>query len=374
MITPKFTISQDDEYLYVKIFISSIRFNASGLELVIDGPLFVFHLSPYYLRLRFSADLVEDEVLNNVDYDSKEDCINCKILKAEKGTEFQDLDLHSKLLAGKYEEPSKGPLIQELDIDVENIDTIREEGQSLDWEIKQKVFEEEGPVDKYGFDRQYNGYIGVSLPNGNDINELEDPEHTGPEDRVKERIGKENLKFDPEYYAAEYMTYKYGDEEELEINGIKRLLEYVPPLSKEFLHWYKRASDEEKATSSCPVEFTEKEQQQMQDYIPKKSYLIQDIRTPYLTILSLLYSYTFEQIENEGQHTTESPWTIGKLTPQIAMLDQQILPAETAGEFSQIKGIIVTAMRRSLSYPLHRNYDLCIKASLGEYNTYPQWR
>ncbi len=365
MITPRFTITQDEEYINVQIKVSSIRFNASTMELVIDGCMFIFHLSPYYLRLRFSDELVEDETLNKVEYDSKHESINCKILKAVKGTEFKDLDLPVKLLAAKNEQPKPtgGPLIQELDAKEETIADIREEGQQFDWEIKQEITSDDTPITKYGFNNSYSGYMNVSISNGNDINELDDPEHTNAEDRVKERLKKENLKFDPEYFAAEYMTSKYGDEEELQINGIKQLLNYTPPLCQSYRTWYSQLDPEQKEMNvSFPVEFTEKEQNQMHEHLPRKTYLINDIKTQYLTILSILYSYTFEQIENEGNHTTESYWTIGKLTPQIAMLDQQILLSESMSEFSQIKAIIVTAIRRTLSYPLHRNYDLCIKA------------
>lgn len=361
MITPQFAITQDDEYLYIRIKVSGMRFNAPGLELVVDGNLLVFYLSPYYLRLRFSHNLVEDESLNLIEYDSKDEYIKCKILKSEKGQVFEDLDLPTKLLATKNEKLSKGPLIQEIGGGSDSIEAISKEGELLDWEVKQELHSESAFSDKYGFDSQYSGYISVSVANGNDINELDDPEHTDKEIRVKERLHKENLKFDAEYYAAEYLTSKYGDAEELEINGIKSLLQYTPPLISFILNHRSESVNVNDQPSLIPVEFTEKEQQQMQDNIPSKVHLITDVKTAYLTLLSLLYSYCFEQVENEGMHTTESPWTIGKLTPQLSALDQQILLSESVGKFSNIKAIIITAIRRSLSYPLHRNYELCIK-------------
>lgn len=74
---------------------------------------------------------------------------------------------------------------------------------------------------KYGFDNLYDTVISVSTSNGNDINELDDPEHTDANDRVIERLRKENLKFDPEYYVSEYMTHKYGNEEDLKLTALK---------------------------------------------------------------------------------------------------------------------------------------------------------
>ena len=53
MITPFFTISQDDEFIYIDVKISHIRFSAPNIEMTVENELFVFSLPPYYLRLRF---------------------------------------------------------------------------------------------------------------------------------------------------------------------------------------------------------------------------------------------------------------------------------------------------------------------------------
>ena len=58
---------------------------------------------------------------------------------------------------------------------------------------------------KYGFNNQYDNIVGVSVANGNDINELADPENTPENARIIERLIKENIKFDPEMYAADYI-------------------------------------------------------------------------------------------------------------------------------------------------------------------------
>nr|3ZV0_A Chain A, PROTEIN SHQ1 [Saccharomyces cerevisiae S288C]3ZV0_B Chain B, PROTEIN SHQ1 [Saccharomyces cerevisiae S288C] len=246
-------------------------------------------------------------------------------------------------------------------------------GEGFNWEIEQKMDSSTNNgilKTKYGFDNLYDTVISVSTSNGNDINELDDPEHTDANDRVIERLRKENLKFDPEYYVSEYMTHKYGNEEDLEINGIKELLKFTPSIVKQYLQWYK---DSTNPNLVMPIEFTDEEQKQMQDNLPKKSYLVEDIKPLYVTILSVLFSYVFEQIENEGTHTTESAWTMGKLCPQISFLDQQLKQvnelqdgmkeiSKVNKDSSLIKIAIITGIRRALSYPLHRNYDLAMKA------------
>ncbi|AET38800.1 Hsp90 cochaperone SHQ1 Ecym_3309 [Eremothecium cymbalariae DBVPG len=388
MITPKFNVNQDEEFIYIKLHISNIRFNAPGLEIVVDGNLFVFHLSPYYLRLRFPHEMVDDERCT-AQYNSNDESIAVKVPKTLKGQVFEDLDLSTKLLARqgeilaldgieareKLSKVAGKSLIEEVggasDIngrlsqtkekfDWKERQQLQETGEKFNWELKQELQDSSDMLlnHKYGFDDQYESIIRISLSNGNDINELDDPENTSMDSRVLERISKENLKFDPEYYISEYMTFKYGSKEELDINGINTLLKFIPTLPKAYLKWYKHAENKD---ITMPVEFNGKEQEIMQNNIPKKEYLVSDIKPLYLTILSLLFAQTFEQIENEGSHNTESAWTIGKLTPQISFLDQQILPQDLIEKFSIIKAVIVTGMRRSLSYPLHRNYDLSMK-------------
>lgn len=255
----------------------------------------------------------------------------------------------------------------------DDVKTIGQMGEGFNWEIEQKMDSSTNNgilKTKYGFDNLYDTVISVSTSNGNDINELDEPEHTDANDRVIERLRKENLKFDPEYYVSEYMTHKYGNEEDLEINGIKELLKFTPSIVKQYLQWYK---DSTNPNLVMPIEFTDEEQKQMQDNLPKKSYLVEDIKPLYVTILSVLFSYVFEQIENEGTHTTESAWTMGKLCPQISFLDQQLKQvnelqdgmkeiSKVNKDSSLIKIAIITGIRRALSYPLHRNYDLAMKA------------
>ncbi|KAL6948723.1 hypothetical protein ACO0QE_001196 [Hanseniaspora vineae] len=391
MITPRFQITQDDENIFIKISVASIRFNAPSLEINVDENLFIFHLSPYYLRLRFDHPLIDDEDHPaSAEYKLKEECIDLKIPKLNKGQVFDDLDNPLKLLArqgdilnidnaAQQEKAAKGPLIQDiseptLDAKNANLENIAKEGDSFDWEIKQEIQANTGSdlfKPKLGFNDQYTGdLVTMSVTNGNDINEVDLPDNTNALDRCKERKRKENLKFDAEYYAGEYILSLHGNAEELEINGIKRLLKYIPELPKAYLKWYK-----ENPQLSFNVDFTVQEQNQMTDNLPHKEHFIDNVQPLYVTIINLLYAFIFEQIENEGEHNTESAWIIGKLTPQIAALDQLLTVNDSDLEGALIREVhgkqntnniiresMVIGIKRSLSYPLHRNYDLSLKA------------
>lgn len=374
MLTPRFTCHQDDEFVYIDIKVSHIRFDAVGVQIVVENELFVFSLSPYYLRLRFPHALNDDEERSNAQYDSKEECIHVKIPKLNHGEFFPDLELSARLLArsgeavgeamdsktllqeigvqpseelmreaGKVIEETRSsnrPLIEEVGGGKSDLERAAAEGEEFNWEINQVIEEDTGVKVRYGFDNQYDSIIGVSLSNGNDINELDDPEHTAPNDRVKERLLKENFKFDPDYYAADYMTTKYSDEDEY--SPVKDLLKWNNPL--------------------CHAEstgFTPEENEKMLD-LPKKSYVITNPKPLYYSILSLLFAFAYEQLQTEGEFTTESAWSMGKLTPQISLLDQQIVLPDA--KCNMIKAIIITGIRRALSYPLHRSFELAMKA------------
>ncbi|CCE89057.1 Piso0_001855 [Millerozyma farinosa CBS 7064] len=389
MITPYFSINQDDEFIYIDIKVSHVRFSGSAVEMIVQEELFIFSLPPYYLRLRLPKPCIDDERSHSY-YDSKNESVNVKIPKLNKGEWFPDLDLQAKLLARqvnneqirevdsvKKDEPSQksGPLIEELDVsnnivDTQNSSDHAEEGEMFNWEVKQTV----PPADQmdnpqqssnmYGFNNRYKDIVGISVSNGNDINELGDPESTPPKDRVTERLIKENIKFDVEYYASDYISEKFGLPNESGGRDIKDLIGWVSPVKKTVLKWSKsqQATSPENRVQIMPVEFTKEEQEKMIN-LPRRTYIVdQNHKSELLVLLlSLLFSYHFELRENEGDHTVESAWTIGKLTPQFAFLDSQIISSHV-NSYNLLKASIITSIRRALSYPLHRNYNLILAA------------
>ncbi|CUM67079.1 uncharacterized protein PRCAT00004768001 [Priceomyces carsonii] len=383
MLTPFFTIDQDDEFIFISIKVSHIRFNAKNIEMIVQDELFVFSLLPYYLRLRLPRACVDDERAN-ASYDATDECIKVKIPKAIRGETFPDLDLVSKLLsrstvseshsevkeANTQVDPKAKPLIEELDVknDVTKDQTLLEkdleEGEHFNWEVSQTMPEQESILISdisYGFNNGYSKIVGLSLVNGNDINELGDPEGTPPSDRIIERLIKENLKFDPEYYASEYIMEKYppADEE----NVYKSLLEWRSPITKLFLKWYKSQQelpDDQKELMH--VEFTKKEQELMIN-LPRKSYIVENLYVPELMALlvTLLFAFHFDLRETEGDHNIESAWTIGKLVPQFSFLDSLLVIYNEGLSESLLKVASITCFRRALSYPLHRNFKLISK-------------
>jgi protein SHQ1 len=381
MLTPRFELTQDNDFVYVKIHIANIRFSAAAIEMVINDNVFIFSLPPYYLRLRFPKSLIENEDANS-EFVPKEECIKIRLPKLNKGEFFPDLDLGAKLLA-RLNEPSNNinkekekptSLIQEIDItennnmnnntadnDERQYSQLEQEAINYDWEIPQIL---QTPLTglnanvKYGFNNQYSDYLTPSLANGNDINELSDPDHLQPDDRIMERLIKENIKFDMEYYANDYITTKYLSQEIGSDYGILAALKFISPYEKLF--------KENKSKNDIKIEFSQTEQDKMND-LPRKSYLIDDPRSLYYTILCILFSYSYEIRSFQGETTIESAWTIGKLTPQISCLDSQLIQSNNETEKNMIKIIILTMARRALGFPLYRQYDLIIKSWMDVY-------
>src|ERR1700722_853570 len=92
-----------------------------------------------------------------------------------------------------------------------------------------------------------------------------------------------------------------------------------------------------------------------------------DLATPaqihdlYLTLVTLLFSYTYDARTTEHDPTPESAWTIGILTPVFSALDSPPYNTPSESSVSAIADLVstlVVSYRRSLAFPLHRSFAL----------------
>lgn len=336
MLTPQFSVDQDEKNVYIDIKAPFIR--AQDVEFFVDGELFIFSLHPYYLRLRFPGRLKQDDEeeqdeskLSHASYDMGSSTVKVRVPKETPGEEFKDLDMITKLLARK-DEPTKEntgakPLIQEIGGTSDNTGDIAAQGEEFDWEIEQKV---ESNVSsnlgsKYGFDDQYSGEIGVSVMNGNSINELLDPENSTVESRSTDRVSLEDEKFDPDHYLADFMD---------------------NPEIPEFINWKNPM-----LSSTYDFKFNSEEKDLLAQ-LPKKSYILSSPKITYINLVSIVFAYAFDYRTTMDDHTVESAWTIGKLIPAVSCLDNN---------FSTLQRIVITCTRRALAYPLYRHWELVQK-------------
>lgn len=59
MLTPTFHLKQNDTFLTIKIYAPHCKL--ADAEINYDGNIFLFHASPYFLRLFLTGEVVDDE-------------------------------------------------------------------------------------------------------------------------------------------------------------------------------------------------------------------------------------------------------------------------------------------------------------------------
>ena len=88
----------------------------------------------------------------------------------------------------------------------------------------------------------------------------------------------------------------------------------------------------------------------------------------YLQIVDILFAYLYDCLMTEYEHSSESGWTINKLSSVLSCFvdyDKNFYSQSKEISFSildeLIKHTLIAAYRRVLTYPLYRNVKLCEK-------------
>ena len=138
MITPVFKLDQTDSLIILDILAKYSK--ASSAEIVVSGNLVVFNAAPYYLRIRLSGELQEEDDLIRCTYDIDTGRYTVSIQKKIPGEQFTGLDMIVKLL---QKEPVgvKPELIEAMDGDDDFEED--EEDNIESWEIDQQVVDTE---------------------------------------------------------------------------------------------------------------------------------------------------------------------------------------------------------------------------------------
>ncbi|KAG0318856.1 hypothetical protein BGZ97_003179 [Linnemannia gamsii] len=208
MITPKFTVSQDNDT--VTIVIKAPHIKTQNVDFEVDGAVFKFNLKPYFLRLTFPGNVVDDERAKAT-YNVGEGELTVVLPKETPGEDFPDLDMLTKLLVRKgdlsTDKQIKRPLIEVISSG-ETLEGTRqvERDEDFDWEMPQEIRQEIFSEVRYGFNNRYSGFFNHVQETANDVLDVYDPEHATLEQRRENRIQRENSKFDDEYYMSDFMT------------------------------------------------------------------------------------------------------------------------------------------------------------------------
>ncbi|KAJ1952243.1 hypothetical protein EC988_003658 [Linderina pennispora] len=361
MITPKFSVQQDDTTVTVVITAPHVR--AATIELDVNGDQLTFYAAPYYLRLTFPGRVVEDEN-SKAQLDHGSNNITVILTKETPGEVFENLDMLTSLLATRRErdaaagsaaEPRK-PHIEEIGGGQTPLDLKSMlEDEDFDWEIPQRLqaADNQELADRsknYGFDLQYNQYFANIASDGNGIMNsyrFESMDHAGRRER---RMSDEYDRFDEDYYIENFMN----DEEIMDLIHYKT--QYHKALRR--IQKTKKANGQDAQPSSSevteadmaqdPFKFTEEENRAMMG-LSRRTYMVTHEQTVYLGLVELLFAYSYDHRINHGEQTVESSRQIGRLSAQMSCLDH----------YTQLRDTVVTCFRRALVYPLYRNWELC---------------
>ncbi|KAI9298087.1 SHQ1-domain-containing protein [Neoconidiobolus thromboides FSU 785] len=426
MITPKFKITQDNNYLHIVIHAPYVK--AQNVDFYVDGKEFRFHIAPYFLRLNLPGEVIEDE-RSIAKYDIEKGDFIIKVAKLNVGEEFEDLDLVSKLLATKMElNKNKTPLIEVINSTNHEVPpSERLDVEDIDWEIPQKVEEKTTSLitkDGYGFNQKYTGYLLHVKEGGNDVNEILDPEASTFEERRMTRIENEDTQFDDDHYINDYLNQnepyfqsilkyktkweKIFKEVQREYNLINKgqnkdnvniqekeqkeqkkndnslllieeidhtsvvkdndvpiqsKIQEIPSSTNELSDVMETLSIKPKieminpklddiANQNKHLKLTEKEKEILLN-LPNREFIIEnnEERCIYLGLTDLILAYCYDLRINEGDSNVESAWCIGKLAATISCLEK----------FEQLEEVLISNRRRSLAYPLYRNFELSEK-------------
>lgn len=92
--------------------------------------------------------------------------------------------------------------------------------------------------------------------------------------------------------------------------------------------------------------------------------LIENVKDLYLNLPPLIYAILYDRVTTQNQPTSESSWTISRLTPTLSSLTPTFLPpnpTEPTTLLPPLKQIKIALIRRTLTYPLYRTLPLAEK-------------
>ncbi|KAK4020969.1 hypothetical protein OUZ56_002905 [Daphnia magna] len=320
MITPRFKLSQDDNYLFVTIHAPFSR--VSDAEIYMDGTDFRFHSNPYYVRLNLPGEIIEnDEAKAHFDADTNEFKITCP--KVTKGTYFQGLDMLSSLLKPKGK---RG--VDSKDIEVLGETCTEDDSESdFDWFVEQKVETETdlpSSSSRYGFGLKHSGLFATLAEELHQVVDVKNPDNQSVAERRTERLEQEKSEFNPEHYLADFF----------QTDMIDPLVHYQLP-------------------SRVGEEWTEAETNLLKNF-PNKDFLLDhdQLQSTYLGLVDILLAYCYDTRITMSDPTVESAWAIAKISGTLSWLEN----------FTSIRQVVECFLRRSLCFPLFRSFKLSLKA------------
>ncbi|XP_005092146.1 protein SHQ1 homolog [Aplysia californica] len=358
MLTPKFSLSQDNDFLFINIYAPHLKVKEA--ECHVNDDEVHFYCQPYYLRLHLPGKVVENERSKST-YDADTGWLALSLPKQHRGEYFENLDMLTKLLTPKSSSyvSAQVEVLESGVVKVEagsaevqsgqgngkdesDRETGKDEGESegtgdvdesseFDWYIEQTPVNDEESASSllggicYGFALRKTSPLNSLTSELPDMIDLKEPDLVPSKQRSTLRTEQEQESFDCEHYLADL----FDDSLIQEVINVKL---------KELT-----------GTEGVSTILSEKDQELLLQ-LPRREYIIDDsvLTSVYLGLVDLLLAYAFDFRQTYGEHSVESDWVICKLSSSLSWLDS----------FSDLKEVVVSFGRRCLCFPLYRNWKL----------------
>ncbi|KAL3289481.1 hypothetical protein HHI36_022904 [Cryptolaemus montrouzieri] len=305
MIVPPFRLSQTPDTVTLAITARYIKLNE--LEFIIEGDKVLFYCKPYHLKLCLPGTL-QDELIHSK-YDINAGVLTFVMKKAIPGEHFKNLDMIIRFLSPVNEKKKVDRVL------------ILDDEQNVLWEDTAETAYKYGFAMKglYDFHRVIDEYAGVIKV---------DPRKSDILERTRLQEVDEQIKFNIDHYNADYF------EEE---SVIKELIDLKSP----WVEFSKNA-----------MSFNETEIDILKD-LPNKSYNLSPEQKGYCytSLIDILFAYCYDCRVTSFEGNSESGWTIVEIAASLSWLTG----------FDNVKCAVTSAFRRSLIYPLFRNFSLSQK-------------
>ena len=320
MITPIFSVEQTERTLILSIRAPHSR--PKDIQLSADSHQFHFYTSPYLLHLRFEhpvslpGSVDPSQPPAHTAYSLETGVATVTLHKVAPYPHFARLDMLSTLLVS-HAPDRRPPSIEVVSTSSATAPPAPTARSAAGLELPLRELTIGRPT--YGFAARYEGVFAVRADDAAQILDLRDPDATPVWRRPSLRKAAEDAKFCPHHYIADYLLQ----------HEFQHVLDYryAPP-------------DAAAALADAHVDALLK--------LPRREYLPHVHVTAKADLAGLLFAALYDGRVTLGETCVETAWTVSRVCATTAFLES----------FKRPRDAIVAAFRRSLTYPLYRNYAL----------------
>eukprot|EP00602_Paraphysomonas_sp_CaronLab_P005157 CAMPEP_0185035904 /NCGR_PEP_ID=MMETSP1103-20130426/28033_1 /TAXON_ID=36769 /ORGANISM="Paraphysomonas bandaiensis, Strain Caron Lab Isolate" /LENGTH=606 /DNA_ID=CAMNT_0027573189 /DNA_START=98 /DNA_END=1915 /DNA_ORIENTATION=- len=391
VLTPKFSVSQSDDCVVVKIFVPYIR--VSDAEIIADGTEFTFFCKPYLLKLSLPSEVEEDERCS-AKYDPEEEngVIIATLPKKNKGEYFPGLDLSSQLMLRRKLKDDSTYSFPSIEVVSETTNDNPTDSADVEVGMGESISESndlETPnislgCNTYGFNQRYSGVLNDLRDELVDMISVRCPDSVPYRERRILRLQAEGVDFNEDRYIGDWIE---GENDAIYIESMAYTAPWDmyweqlkvhhstasgpsesplgPPSATEPVSSSACESDSvttalpPSAESEPPLSVVEDQreasvfdaiggysddEQETQRKLPRRSYLIPsssaEERSVLLSLVDILFAYAYDCRTTQGEPTVESAYTISRVSPSLSWLEYyEVRNDESSNSRSQLTNL-----------------------------------